>query len=214
MGISLLKRPVYYQQVKTEPECSCDEYCDVNELEFMRKVNNFTCTYYNLKKNNMDLIRVSKSKAKEILKYYNENIVSNKPKPVCCGDYCNKDELAFFKLINQHYKTYYGLTNEEKDKILEGAEKLKDIYNYLKDKYDIKLCSITALSKIRQLIRKTNLKENVYDDKFNNNLSLMVMVLGFSFDKKEDKHNNSNSTDTNNTNNVEYNGKMYSINCD
>ena len=215
MGFSLLKRPVYYQQVKTESHCSCDKYCDVNELELMRQINNFTCTYYNLKKDNMDLIRISKSKVKEILEYFNENIIDNKPAPVCCGDYCNKEELEFFKVVNNHYNEYFNLTKEEKEKIIEGGEKLKEIYDILKNTFNLKPCSITSLSLIQNAIRKEKLDDGEYDDKFNTTMSINVKPLGVSFDVKPNETNN----DTNNNslsinNSVEYNGKIYEFDCD
>lgn len=221
MGFSLLKRPVYYQQVKKEPTCSCDKYCDVNELELMRQINKFTCTYYNLKKNNMDLIKVSKSKVKEILEYFEENIVNNKPAPVCCGDYCNKEELEFFKVVNNHYNEYFNLTKEEKEKIIEGGEKLKEIYDILKNTFNLKPCSITSLSLIQKAIRKENLEEGKYNDKFNTSMSINVKPLGFSFEKNP-KHKNNNNTNNNDlnynsssiNNSVEYNGKTYNFDCD
>ena len=212
MGFSLLKRPVYYQQVKKEPTCSCDKYCDVNELELMRKINNFTSTYYNLKKDNIDLIKVSKSKAEEILEYFQENIVNNKPAPVCCGDYCNKDELEFFKIINNHYNEYFDLTKEEKEKILEGAEKLKEVYSYLTDKFNIKPCGITSIALIKKLMRDHLQNNGTLDDKFNVNFQMLVMKAGFYIDDEEDKNKNTNNND--NIPTVEYNGKTYVLDCD
>jgi hypothetical protein len=209
MGFGLLKRPVYYQQVQREPPCSCDKYCDVNELDLMRKINDFTCTYYNLKKDNMDLIRISKSKVKEILKYFNETIIDNKPAPVCCGDYCNKEELEFFKVINNHYNEYFNLTKEEKEKIIEGGEKLNIIYDILKNTFNLKPCSITSISLIQNFIRKEKLEDREYNDKLNTSISLNVKPLGFSFDKKTNKTNNDNNVPS-----IEYNGNTYEFNCD
>lgn len=202
MGFGLLKRPVYYQQVTIEPQCSCDKYCDVNELELMRKINNFTCTYYNLQKKNLDLIKVSKSKVNDILKYFQENIVNNKPAPVCCGDYCNKDELEFFKIINNHYNEYFKLTKEEKEKILDGANNLKNIYNYLKNKFDINPCIITSIAQINDLMRNEKINKGEYDNKFNLALELKIEKLGMFFD-------NSKKEKT-----FIYNGKKYEFDCD
>tara|TARA_B100000242_G_scaffold223831_1_gene164523 strand:- start:896 stop:1498 length:603 start_codon:yes stop_codon:yes gene_type:complete len=196
MGFGLLKIPVYYEQVKKEPTCSCDKFCDVNELELMRQINNFTCTYFNLKKDNMDLIKESKSKVEEILEYLQENIINNKPAPVCCGDYCNKEELEFFKVVNNHYNEYFNLTKEEKEKIIEGSEKLKEIFDILKNTFNLNPCSLTSLSLIQNAIRRENIEDIEYENRFNTSMSLNVKPIGFSFGKNQ-KHKNNNTNNNN-----------------
>jgi len=215
MGFSLLKRPIYYQQVKTEPSCSCDKYCDVNELELMRQINNFTCTYYNLQRDNLDLIKAGKNEVKKIQEYFTDNIINNRPSPTCCGDYCNKDELQFFKNINQHYQTYFDLKEDEKEKILEGAEKLKEVYSYLTDKFNIKPCSITSIALIKKLMKDTLQKDETLDNKFNVKFQMLVMKAGFYIDDEEDKNkHNDNNVNNENIPTVEYNGKTYELDCD
>lgn len=214
MGFGLLKRPVYYQQVKTEPPCSCDKYCDVNELELMRKINDFTCTYFNLQRDNLDLIKAGKNEVKKIKNYFTDNIINNRPAPTCCGDYCNKDELQFFKNINQHYQTYFDLKEDEKEKILEGAEKLKEVYSYLIDKFNIKPCSITSIALIKKIIREELQNDGTLDDKFNVKFEMFVMKAGFHIDNEEDKNNNEHNKNNENTQKIEYNGKIYEIDCD
>jgi hypothetical protein len=217
MGFSLLKRPVYYQQVKTEPPCSCDKYCDVNELELMRKINDFTCTYYNLQRDNLDLIKAGKNEVKKIQEYFTDNIINNRPAPTCCGDYCNKDELQFFKNINQHYQTYFDLKENEKEKILEGAEKLKDIYQYLENKFNIKPCGITSIALIKDLMRKGIQNDGTLDDKLKVKFQMLVMKAGFYFDDEKDKNKHTDNNNNNNNENiptVEYNGKIYELDCD
>ncbi len=214
MGFGLLKRPVYYQQVKTEPPCSCDKYCDVNELELMRKINDFTCTYFNLQRDNLDLIKAGKNEVKKIKNYFTDNIINNRPAPTCCGDYCNKDELQFFKNINQHYQTYFDLKEDEKEKILEGAEKLKEVYSYLIDKFNIKPCSITSIALIKKIIREELQNDGTLDNKFNVKFEMFVMKAGFHIDNEEDKNNNENNKNNENTQKIEYNGKIYEIDCD
>ena len=220
MGFGLLKRPVYYQQVKTEPPCSCDKYCDVNELELMRKINNFTCTYFNLQRDNLDLIKTGKNEVKKIKDYFTDNIINNRPAPTCCGDYCNKDELQFFKNINQHYQTYFDLKENEKEKILEGAEKLKEVYSYLSDKFNIKPCGITSIALIKKLMRDGLHNDGTLDDKFNVKFQMLVMNAGFYIDDEEDNNNtennenNENNESIENTQKIEYNGKIYELDCD
>lgn len=214
MGFSLLKRPIYYQQVKTEPPCSCDKYCDVNELELMRKINDFTCTYFNLQRDNLDLIKAGKNEVKKIKNYFTDNIINNRPAPTCCGDYCNKDELQFFKNINQHYQTYFDLKEDEKEKILEGAEKLKEVYSYLIDKFNIKPCSITSIALIKKIIREELQNDGTLDNKFNVKFEMFVMKAGFHIDNEEDKNNNEHNKNNENTQKIEYNGKIYEIDCD
>ena len=185
MGFGLLKRPVYYQQVKTEPPCSCDKYCDVNELELMKRINDFTNTYYNLNKSKLELIKESKNKLKDIQKFYDENIINNKPAPVCCGDYCNKNELELFKLINNHYNIYFNLDLENKDKILEGAKNLKNIFNLLIDKLNLKPTSILSIGFIKNLIRTDRLNRGDFDNTLNVSMDFFVKALRMTINKNE-----------------------------
>lgn len=131
----LFNRTLYYQNnnTSTNSNCSCDKYCDTTELDFFQKIIDFDTTYFD--STNINKIKEGKQKVKDLKTFFTDNILNSITKDKCCKNYCNTNELDFFKLIIQHYNNYYNL--DEVNEIVEGSENLSTLRDFLIDKFEV-----------------------------------------------------------------------------